>query len=258
MGLGPRCATRKPVWHKKDWEWIKKSIKRGNGARNVKRQIYIKDKVKCSLNASRSFQLSLTVSACAACSGEALKLKSRSCVRMAATGRHQLADDESGPRNLLAHVSACLSVHWSALSWCSAIRCLNRSLNCVVDVLSFHVKGQDFLLARQGDATALRLLPAFRQHYKHSGRVTLVHSTCMPLIDYCLINGRVVCWLGNKLLFKTVLYCCVSSAHKTMHQIHLVFNVFIHYLNPFLMSFFCGPFFFSISLTLKAVSFCWF
>lgn len=140
----------------------------------------------------------------------ALKLKSRSCVRTvdktAPTGWRW-----KRPSNLSAHVSARLSVHWSALSWCSAIRCLNRSLNRVVGVLSFNAKGWDFLLARQGDATALRLSPAFRRHYPHSGQVTLVHSTCMPLIDYYLINGRVVCWLGNKLLFKTLLLCQFSS-----------------------------------------------
>lgn len=76
-------ATRKK---KQTLEMDKKSVKGGNRARNVKRQIYIKDKAKCSLNASRRFHLSLTVSASAAFSGGALKLKSRSHVCTAATG----------------------------------------------------------------------------------------------------------------------------------------------------------------------------
>lgn len=97
MGLGPKMCNKEACLTPKRLQMDKKSMKRGNRARNVKRQIYIKDQVKCSLNASPSFQLSLTVSAGAACSGGALKLKSRSCVRTAATRRHRLAVDESGP-----------------------------------------------------------------------------------------------------------------------------------------------------------------
>lgn len=89
------------------------------------------------------------------------------------------------PSSRSAHMSARLSVHRSAPSRCSAIRCLNRSLNRVADVSPHRVKRPSL-----PDATALHLLPAFRRHHPHSGQVTLAHSRACPLIDSYLINGR--------------------------------------------------------------------